>query len=92
MKATAAALHEGDGGGTTPVVETQDNEEILSGEITDREYFAEFPIEGVNEGDTISIETRATSGDLDLYIGLFQGEDLVAENDDREQGSGAGIC
>lgn len=80
-------LNEGDGGGTTPVVETQDNEEILSGEITDREYFAEFPIEGVNEGDTISIETRATSGDLDLYIGLFQGEDLVAENDDREQGT-----
>lgn len=75
------------GGGSTPVVDTQSNEDILQGEISDREYFAEFPITDVREGSTISIETRATSGDLDLYIGLFLGEDLIAENDDREQGS-----
>jgi hypothetical protein len=74
-------------GGSTPVVDSQSNEDIAQGEITNRDYFVSYDLPDVREGDTITVETRALSGDLDLYVGLFFGDNVVAENDDREQGT-----
>jgi hypothetical protein len=74
--------------GTVPVSEpSQEQQDVITGEITDRDYFLQFPLEDIAEGSTISIEVNATSGDLDTYVGLFQGDTVIAENDDGVQGS-----
>ncbi len=72
------------GGDTVPVSDATGVGEVVTGSISDNSYYIEIPITGVSEGQTISIDARATSGDLDLYIGLFFGENVVAENDDRD--------
>jgi hypothetical protein len=59
--------------------------EVYSGEITDETYYVEIPIEIVREGDTIIIDAATTNGDLDPYLLLFYGDDIVAENDDRSK-------
>ncbi|MCA0458440.1 MAG: clostripain-related cysteine peptidase [Chloroflexi bacterium] len=76
----------GSGTGTTvPVDEQQETSgDTFTGEINDNDYYLQFPLENVQDGDTITIDARATSGDLDLYIGIFYGDDVVAENDDRD--------
>lgn len=80
----------GDGGGT-PVIPVSENtsggEDVVSGEIDDDNYYLEYPITVERDGDTITIDAQATSGDLDTYLGLFQGDVVVAENDDRAQGT-----
>ncbi len=79
-------LEAGDSSGNQTVEENDNSEgDNFTGSITNREYFVEFPLEGVEEGSTISIDTRATSGDLDLYVGLFLDDEVVAENDDKNR-------
>jgi hypothetical protein len=83
------SLESGSGGEAPaqPVVSTGGGDgEIFTGTISDSEYYLSFPLDGVQEGQTITIDARATAGDLDLYLGLFLGDQVVAENDDRDQG------
>lgn len=63
------------------------NEEI-TGEITDDEYFVFFCFNG-SEGDELTIDVHATSGDLDTRLFLTDVEvtETLAENDDRESGN-----
>jgi len=70
---------------TAPTTTTSAGAETATGSIDSQNYYVEFPLTGVNEGDTISIDASATSGDLDVYLGLFLGDDVVAENDDRDR-------
>lgn len=79
-------LIQGSGGVTTePVSDTGGDAQTFTGSLNNDEYFVEYPLEGVEDGQTITIDARATSGDLDVYVGLFQGERAVAENDDRDR-------
>jgi hypothetical protein len=77
------------GGGdapTTPVTSTGGSDaQTATGSIDSENYFVEFPLSDVGEGDTITIDAMATDGDLDVYLELWYGEDVVAENDDRDQ-------
>ncbi len=75
----------GSSGATTPIADTGVTGDVFTGEITNREYFAEYPLDGVQDGQTITVDARATDGDLDVYVGLFFGDEVVAENDDRDQ-------
>jgi len=75
----------GTGGETQPITNNDSSGEVFTGEINSTQYYVEVPILDVSEGDVITIEARATSGDLDVYIGLFYGDEVVAENDDRDQ-------
>ncbi len=78
-------LDSGAGTGTTvPVSDSGDQGETFSDTIGDDPYYVQYPLNDVQEGDTITIDARATSGDLDLYVGIFLGNDVVAENDDRD--------
>lgn len=78
-------LIQGSGGITTePVSNTGGTAQTFTGTINRNTYFVEYPLEGVQDGQTITIDARATSGDLDVYVGLFFGERAVAENDDRD--------
>ncbi len=61
--------------------------DVQSGDITNDQSYVEYPLPGVKQGDTITIDARATGGDLDAYLGLFFGDTVVAENDDRDQNS-----
>lgn len=82
------SLQSGSGGGAPvqPVVSTGGSAgDIFTGTISNREYYVTFPLNDVQEGQTITIDARATSGDLDLYLGLFLGDEVVAENDDRDR-------
>ena len=82
------SLDSGDGGGTTPttpITDNNSNAETATGTIDNDNYYVEFPLTDVSEGDTITIDASAISGDLDVYLGLFKGEEVVAENDDRDQ-------
>jgi hypothetical protein len=59
-----------------------------TGTISNTEYFATVELPGITEGQTISIEANATSGNLDTLVLLLTPEgDWVGENDDREQGN-----
>ncbi len=81
-------LESGSGTGTTTPVNQEQQEtsgDTFTGQISDRDYYLQFPLDNVQDGDTITIDARATSGDLDLYIGIFYGDDVVAENDDRDK-------
>jgi Clostripain family/Bacterial pre-peptidase C-terminal domain len=78
-------LQTGSGTGGAPVSDTGGQSDVLSDTINNDQYFVEYPLSGVTEGQTITIETQATSGDLDLYVGLFYGDTVVAENDDRDK-------
>ncbi|MEP6986525.1 MAG: PPC domain-containing protein, partial [Chloroflexota bacterium] len=76
-------LDSGSGSGTTiPVSDTGDKGQTFSDKIDSKQYYVEYPLNNVQEGDTISIDAHATSGDLDLYTGIFFGDEVVAENDD----------
>ncbi|MEO8607561.1 MAG: clostripain-related cysteine peptidase [Chloroflexota bacterium] len=76
----------GNGGApTTSVSDDNSNAQTASGSINSDNYYIEYPLTNVKDGDTISIDATATSGDLDLYLGLFKGDTVVAENDDRDQ-------
>ncbi|MBZ0279105.1 MAG: pre-peptidase C-terminal domain-containing protein [Anaerolineae bacterium] len=74
----------GGSGPTQPVTDSGQGGEVLTGTITGDEYFARFPLDNVQQGQTVTIDARRTSGDLDLYIGLLLGDEVVAENDDRD--------
>jgi|GEM_PF-1411275 len=74
-------------GGTTPGTEVQATTgDVTIGEITNELPFFQVPLENVPAGARITIDLRATSGDLDTYLGLLYNDQLVAENDDREDG------
>ncbi len=78
-------LDSGTGSGTTvPVSDTGDKGETFSDQIDDNQYYVQYPLNDVQDGDTITIDARATAGDLDLYTGIFFGDTVVAENDDRD--------
>ncbi len=72
----------GTGGPTVPVSNTGDQGQTFSDKIDSKQYYVEYPLKDVHEGDTITIDAQATSGDLDLYTGIFFGDTVVAENDD----------
>ncbi|MEZ4668869.1 MAG: clostripain-related cysteine peptidase [Anaerolineae bacterium] len=79
-------LQTGSGGGDTTVVsDNSDNSDVFRDTLDDNQYYVEYPLAGVTEGQTITIDARATSGDLDLYVGIFFGDTVVAENDDRDK-------
>ncbi len=69
-------------GGSIPVTDTGSQGQTFSDNIDDNQYYVQYPLNGVHEGDTITISAQATSGDLDLYTGIFFGDTVVAENDD----------
>ncbi len=77
------------GAGDTPITTVStgesNNVQTASDEIDNRTYYVEYPLPDVPEGSTITIDGIATGGDLDVYLGLFYGDDVVAENDDRDQ-------
>jgi len=62
--------------------------ETVTGEVTDEAYFIFFCFNG-REGDEITLDVRATSGDLDtrLIIADIEVTETLAENDDRETGN-----
>lgn len=74
----------GGSGPVQPVTDSGQGGQILTGTLTEDEYFARFPLDGVEQGQTITVDARRTDGDLDLYVGLLLGETVVAENDDRD--------
>ncbi|MBI1277913.1 MAG: hypothetical protein GC179_07275 [Anaerolineaceae bacterium] len=79
-------LDSGNGsGGSIPVSETGDKGQTFSDTIDDGQYYVQYPLNGVHAGDTITIDAKATSGDLDLYTGIFFGDTVVAENDDCDK-------
>lgn len=71
---------------TQPVSDTGIGGDVTTGQINNDQYYVQIPLNGVREGDTIVVDARATSGNLDGYLGLFLGDTVVAENDDRAQG------
>lgn len=78
-----------EGTDTVPVTDqqTQTVGDVQTGEITNDQPFFQIPLTNVPAGAEITIDVRATSGDLDPYAALLFGEDILAENDDREQGN-----
>jgi hypothetical protein len=78
-------LESGSGsGGTVPVSDTGSQGDTFSDKIDDKQYYIQYPLTNVQAGDTITIDAKATGGDLDLYTGIFFGDTVVAENDDRD--------
>ncbi len=80
----------GDNSGTpvTTVSESSsDQVETVSGSLDSDTYYLEYPVTVEDANSTITLDVQATSGDLDTYIGLLQGDTVLAENDDREQGT-----
>lgn len=75
-----------DGGETTLVSDQGPIGDVTTGSLDSTQSALEYPIPAVAKGATITLDLRATSGDLDTYVALFYGDTLVAENDDREKG------
>ncbi|MBZ0306371.1 MAG: DVUA0089 family protein, partial [Anaerolineae bacterium] len=75
-----------DGTGTDLVLDQGPIGEVTTGTLDNTTYALEYAVPAVQKGATITIDARATNGDLDTYLALFYGDTLVAENDDRQQG------
>jgi Clostripain family/Bacterial pre-peptidase C-terminal domain len=73
-------------GSTTPVTNTQPAGQTFTGSIDNTTSYVEIPITVETAGSTITIDAQATNGDLDAYLGLFYNGEVVAENDDRQEG------
>ncbi len=73
-------------GSTTPVTNTEPAGQTFTGSIDNTTPYVEIPITVATAGSTITIDAQATSGDLDAYLGLFYNGEVVAENDDRQEG------
>ncbi len=79
------SVESGNGSGTTvPVSDSGTQGDTFTDDISDNQYYVQYPLDNVHAGDTITIDARATRGDLDLYVGIFFGDDVVSENDDRD--------
>lgn len=80
-------LNEGSGGGgtTEPVDNNTASSDVQTGTVDDDNVYVTFPLNDVRDGQTITVDTQRTSGDLDLYVGLLLNDQVVAENDDRDQ-------
>lgn len=75
------------GSPNVPVTNQQPIGDTVTGTIDNTAPSKEFSLTGVPAGATITIDVRATSGDLDTYVALVLNGQSVAENDDIEQGN-----
>ncbi|TVR22341.1 MAG: hypothetical protein EA396_06655 [Anaerolineaceae bacterium] len=68
---------------TTEIIAVIDSDTTRSGYLDDNTPFVEFPLRITEDGVTLTIDLRATGGDLDplLYL-LDESGNIIAENDD----------
>ncbi len=59
--------------------------ELYYGTIDDDAVFSKITLENVPAGATITVDIRATDGDLDPYAGVLFDDEVVYENDDRSR-------
>jgi hypothetical protein len=79
-----------EGGASNGDISTVSNDEPLgevwTGTVDDDTPFNQIVLEDVPAGATITVDIRATSGDLDAYAGVLFDDEVVYENDDRAKG------
>jgi hypothetical protein len=72
-------------GDTSNVSDEQPLGDVYTGTVDDDTVFSKITLEDVPAGATITVDVRATSGDLDPYAGVMFNDDVVYENDDRSR-------
>lgn len=73
-------------GGNSPVSNNQPLGDVYTGTIDDEYPFSTITLEDVPANTVITVDVQAVSGDLDAYVGIMFGEEVMAENDDRSNG------